>query len=96
MVGSDSFILLEDENRRRWVYEAMQSAVPKEVLAKPDAVADRGYPWITFVAFHYREPELPEEILNFVQEMVNREDILRLIISRDFEKASYRFACPFP
>lgn len=96
MVGSTAFQLLNDESKRRWVYEAMKSAVPEESLAEPDAHAKAGYPWITFVALHFYQPAFPDGLLDFVRDMVNREEILESIKSRDFEKDSYLLRLPLP
>lgn len=96
MVGATAFELLDDENKRRWVYDAMKSAVPKESLQEADAHAEAGYPWITFVALHYYQPAFPDGLLDFVQDMVNREDVLNTIKSRDFEKGSYLLRLPLP
>jgi superfamily II DNA or RNA helicase len=96
MVGPIAFTLLGDENRRRWVYEAMKCAVPAELLNARDQYAEKGYPWITFAAFHYSQAVFPDEVLEFVEEMVNRADILELIKSRNFEKGSYLLRLPLP
>jgi superfamily II DNA or RNA helicase len=96
MVGASAFELLDDESKRRWVYDAMKCAVPEELLGGTDAVAKAGYPWITFAALHYYQPALPEELLEFVRDMVNREDVLKAIAGRDFEKGSYLLRLPLP
>jgi superfamily II DNA or RNA helicase len=96
MAGSNAFALLPNEKERRWVYEAMtHSLPPTKVENQPKFIAD-GYPWITFVAFHYRRPDLPDELLKFVADMVNQDDILELIRCRDFEEGSYLLRLPLP
>lgn len=96
MTGSTAFELLSDESERRWVYEAMtHAAQTKSGEILPEFIS-AGYSWITFVAFHYRQPDIPEEILKFVAEMVNREDILNLIRFRNFEEGSYLIRLPLP
>lgn len=96
MVGATAFELLDDESKRRWVYDAMKSAVPEESLEQDDAHAKAGYPWITFAALHYYQAAFPDGLLEFVQDMVNREDVLNAIKSRDFEKGSYLLRLPLP
>lgn len=96
MIGSNAFELLPDASERRWVYEAMTHAAQTRNSEKHPEFISSGYPWIAFGAFHYRQPDIPEEILNFVAEMVNREDILKLIRFRDFEKGSYLIRLPLP
>lgn len=94
MTGSSAFSLLPTEKERRWLYEAMTHAVPA-AASQPKFIAD-GYPWITFAAFHYRQPNVPEEILAFVSDMVNRDDILELIRCRDFDEGSRLLRLPLP
>jgi superfamily II DNA or RNA helicase len=96
MVGATAFDLLDDENKRRWVYDSMKSAVPEESLQEPDAHSKAGYPWITFGALHFYQPAFPDGLLDFVRDMVNREDILNSIKSRDFEEGSYLLRLPLP
>ena len=96
MVGATAFDLLDDENKRRWVYDSMKSAVPEESLEEPDAHSKAGYPWITFGALHFYQPEFPDGLLDFVRDMVNREDILNSIKSREFEEDSYLLRLPLP
>ena len=94
--GERGYVVLPNERQRRWVYEAMQLAVPKEQLRDPDAVAEAGWPWITFVAFHYSQLELSQEILDFVDNLVNREAILSAIRERNFEPGSHLLRLPLP
>ena len=96
MVGATAFDLLDDENKRRWVYDSMKSAVPEESLEEPDAHSKAGYPWITFGALHFYQPAFPDGLLDFVRDMVNREDILNSIKSREFEEGSYLLRLPLP
>jgi superfamily II DNA or RNA helicase len=96
MVGTTAFTLLDDESKRRWVYDAMKSAVPRESLAEVDTHSEAGFPWIRFAAFHYYQPAFPNGLLEFVQDMVNRDDVLNNIKSRDFEKGSYLLRLPLP
>lgn len=42
IVGEIAYAVLPVEDQRRWVYEAMKLAVPKELLHEPDDVACEG------------------------------------------------------
>ena len=96
MVGERAYAVLPVEDQRRWVYEAMKLAVPRELLQEPDDVAVKGSPWITFVAFHYSQTELAREILDFAEHMVNREAVLSLIRERNFETGAHLLRLPLP
>lgn len=96
MAGNTSFTLLNHEDQRRWVYDAMKCAVPKDLLNEPDAFSEGGYPWVTFVSFQYRQSNLTDEIAQFVEEMVNRDAVVESIMARDFEKGSYLIRLPLP
>jgi hypothetical protein len=96
MVGNDAFAILSTEKERRWVYEAMQSAIPQATSATQPKFIAEGYPWISFVAFHFRRKSVSAEILAFVKEMVNREQILGQIEFRNFERDSYLYRFPLP
>lgn len=98
MVGRDGVGLVENEVDRRCVFSAMENAVPTdEGEDRPQFVAD-GYPWITYVAFRYKEPgdHLSRELLDFSENMVNREHILDTIRRREFEPGSYLIRLPLP
>ena len=96
MVGGELNELLGDQRVRRWIFDAMKCAVPAESLGSRDEHAESGYPWITFVAFHYEQSTLPEGLLQFVADMVNRDDILGAVMSREFVAGSHILRLPLP
>ena len=96
MVGGNMNTLLRDQRAKQWIYDAMKCAVPAELLNDRDEHAERGYPWITFVAFHFKQPSLPEGLLQFVADMVNREDILDAVRCRNFVPGSHILRLPLP
>lgn len=98
MLGRDGAGLLENPVDRKCIFYAMENAVPiEDGEERPKFVLD-GYPWITFIAFHYRElpDQLSEEVLEFTKDMVNRDDIRDLIRRRDFEPGAYLVRFPLP
>jgi superfamily II DNA or RNA helicase len=84
-------------SERRYVYEAMKSAMPNvSQELKAPFETDTKTPWVTFVAFHYRESDVSQEVLTFIQEMVNKDDILELIKDRSFEPGAHLVRLPLP
>lgn len=98
MVGPDALDLVPDRADRRKIYSAMENAVPAEDSGEQPRFINEGHPWITFVAFHYRQPssELSTELLEFTSEMVNRDQILDQIRRREFEAGAYLIRLPLP
>ena len=97
MIGRDGIDLIEKEGHRRCIYDAMVNAVP-DIKEERQQYVVEGYPWIKFVAFHYRKriPDLSDDILEFVKEMINKDDIIELIRTRNFETGSYLCRFPLP
>jgi len=96
MVGASAFAVLSEEDERRLVYNAMTNAVPGISLEEQQQFVKDGYPWITFVALHYRQIDLPAEMMAFTEQMINRDDVIDQIRSRDFEKGSHLLRLPLP
>ena len=97
MVGTDPFQLLRTEKERRWVFQAMETSVPEGDFSKRAAFEiEAQHPWIVFVAFHYHQPKIPLEVLEFVKDMVNKEAILEQIMSRSFEPGAHLIRLPLP
>lgn len=97
MVGADAFEILPTDRERRWVFDAMKTAVPVEAPAQKEPFEkDAKLPWIVFTAFHYRQPEVSPDVLEFMEGMVNKDDILELVKSRSFEPGAYLVRLPLP
>jgi superfamily II DNA or RNA helicase len=96
-VGADAFTILPTEKERRWVYQAMKTAIPGMDPAKKVAYEiEAKLPWLVFAALHYQQLEIPLELLEFVQDMVNKDDILEQITSRSFESGASLIRLPLP
>ena len=96
MLGRDATALVKEGRPRRWIYDAMKCAVPADSLDAPDEYAEAGSPWLTFVAFHFHQSSIPTGLLEFVADMVNREEILSAVRSRDFPPGAYLLRLPLP
>ena len=98
MVGRDAFELVGQELDRKNIYSALENAVPN--MEEPDELAfiAKGRPWITFVAFHYKEAEnkIPHDLSIFISDMVNRDEILEAFQRHEFEPGSYLLRLPLP
>jgi superfamily II DNA or RNA helicase len=85
---------LENGEARQLVYEAMEEAykamrVPAEEEADDD-------PWITFVALRFKKPQLPPDLLVFLEDVVNREQMEELVKNRSFRPGDYLIKLPLP
>ena len=97
MVGADAFEILPTDRERRWVFDAMKTAVPVDDPAQKEPFEkDAKLPWIVFTAFQYRQTEVSPDVLAFVEGMVNKEDILELVKFRSFEPGAYLIRLPLP
>jgi superfamily II DNA or RNA helicase len=100
MIGSDGVDLIKDYNNRRLIFDAMTnaSATCTEDENKLDEFIKIGYPWLTFVSLNYRKKEIdvPEAWMEFIEEMINRDEILELLISKSYEKISILVRFPLP
>lgn len=85
---------LEDSIDRELIYEAMEEAY--KVTTKPGEKEVDPEPWITFVSFRFKRTDMPGELLAFLEDMVNKEQIAELIRSRSFMSEDYLIKLPLP
>lgn len=78
--------------QQRWIYDAMGNSISSvaEVAA--------AMPWITFVALRLRRHlnAIPQDLLDFLEGMINREEILETIRRREFLIGSALVRLPLP
>ena len=88
---SGSSILQDSKNRTR-ILEAMENSISTE-----PAFAEAN-PWITFFSFRHRKPEdqLPPEILEFLEGMVNAERIKEEILTASYPSDAVLVRFPLP
>lgn len=94
MARYDGITGLQDLVERQLIYEAMEEAY-KATVAPVDEEADPVH-WITYVTFRYKSADLPAELLAFLEDMVNKDQIAELIRSRSFMAEDYLIKLPLP
>jgi superfamily II DNA or RNA helicase len=92
----NAFAVFPEENERRWVYDALTSAIQNIRSESASHFITEGSPWITFVALHFRQNDISDELMAFVSDVVNRDAILELLRCREFETGSYLIRLPLP
>ena len=57
-----------------------------------------GHPWVTFVSFVYHEDDgkLPIALMEFVNGMVNKEEIIATVCNREYELGDVILRLPLP
>ena len=83
---------LSEEKTRRYIYDAMENA------ASDGEAFSSGQPWITYVSFQLirSESHLPSEVLEFLEDMVNGEEIMTTLLSGAYTENSVLLRLPLP
>ncbi len=84
---------LEDPIKRQLIYEAMEEAYKATVQPIDEAESTS---WITFVSFRFKHTGLPAELVAFLGDMANKEQIAELIKNRSFRAGDYLIKLPLP
>jgi superfamily II DNA or RNA helicase len=100
MLGEDGTGIINDMNERKLIYDAMENACAT-CQEGEDGLLEyikTGYPWITFIALNFRKREVDilEDLMDFIGEMVNKDDIYELLITKNYEKNSILIRLPLP
>ena len=92
LVDTSGASILEDPKNQRRILESMKHSI------SDDQSDESQRPWITFFSFRYRKPEdqLPPEILEFLEGMVNAERIEEEILAAAYPKNSMMVRFPLP
>lgn len=102
MLGRDGIDLIPDESHRRLIFDAMNNAsnicTSRDVAKDVTSFVREGYPWLKFVAFNYRENEnqLNSELEEFIREMVNKDEIHELLVTKNYEPGAILIRLPMP
>jgi len=97
MLGPDSSLF--NKKLKKLIYDAMSNA--SILCTSEDKIVGYvkdGFPWITFVALNYREEEidLHDELREFVNVMVNRDEVVELLLTKSYELGSVLIRLPLP
>ena len=94
MAGSMGLI---EPRERRLVFDAMANAATliADDSGCPEWVRN-GNPWITFVSLNHVLAELPSELLQFCDDMINQDDILNAVTTKSYEAGSQILKLPLP
>lgn len=100
MLGVDGVGLIPDNSRQQIIIDSMRNA-RAICTTDEDQLSEfvrLGHPWLNFVALHFRkkQEDLPEDLLTFIQEMVNRDQILVAVKDKDFERGAVLVRLPLP
>ena len=89
MTGSS---VLQDSKNRTRILEAMENSISSE------SAFEEANPWITFFSFRHRKPEdqLPPEILEFLDGMVNAERVKEDILTASHPSDAVLVRFPLP
>ena len=62
------------------------------------ALVSEGHPWIRFISFvfHEDDDQLPSALIEFVDDMVNKDDILATVGNREYEMGDIILRLPLP
>ncbi len=102
MLGHDGKDLVPDGKLRKLIFDAMGNAsnicTNGGDSAEVTGFVNDGYPWIRFVALNYREREdnLPDEWMEFIKDMVNKDEISELLITKNYEPDTVLVCLPLP
>lgn len=88
---SHSIPALRSDRAQLLIFEAMESA-QKEI----DLGVSEEIDWIKFISFRYRSSSLPKDLLEFIESMVNREQLEEQIKTRAFRPGDYLIKLPLP
>jgi len=90
--------LTDNDKNRNHVWDAMKFSgqcianSPKKATARIQELK----PWITFVSFRFRALELKPDLLEFMEEMTNKDLLLEDIKRKNFERGSNLIKLPLP
>lgn len=95
MARCDGINGLEKPPNPQLIYEAMEESYKKVVAETIDEGLDEA-PWITFVAFRFKGTQLPPELMAFLEDLVNKDQMMELVKTRFFRSGDYLIKLPLP
>lgn len=98
-IGKKAIELTESSTNRRFIFDAMMNAslVCDSVIDAPNFVK-LGYPWLSFVTLNYKQDlnQIPLDLSEFLNDVINKEDIIEAFVAKSFEKGSSIIKLPLP
>ena len=85
---------LEDPKTQHLIIDAMEEA--EKQRNRRIRESDQAKYWISFVAFRYRQEQLSPDLLNFMSEMVNVDQLKDQILQRNFQPGAHLVRFPLP
>ena len=85
---------LEDPETQQLIMDAMEESEKQRNHRVTDSEEIKY--WISFVAFRYRQEQLSDDLLNFMSEMVNIEQMTDQILQRNFQPGAHLVRFPLP
>ena len=97
-IGRDAVSVTGSGTDRRVIFDAMRNA-SWVCDGVPDALdfIKKGYPWLTFVTMTYKSRDvISEDLSAFLEDVINKDEIIDLISSNAYEVDSYLVKLPLP
>lgn len=85
---------LTEELDRQLIFEAMEES-HKATTAPVDTEAKQN-PWITYFSLRFKNSVLLPEVVEFLDDVVNREQLAELLKNRSFRAGDYLIKLPLP
>jgi hypothetical protein len=79
---------------RQLVYESMEEA--HKAMLEPITSNVERQAWITFVSLRYKSSQLPAGLESFLEDVVNREQLVETVRNRAFLQGDYLIKLPLP
>lgn len=97
MVKTEKIPILSEALERKLVYNAMEFQSFR-ISNKATQIMIEGYPWIRFVSLFWRRTlnQLPQDLIDFTADMVNKDSILEQIKAGDYKSGYYLIKLPLP
>lgn len=101
MIGGDILNLISAKAERRLIYDGMENScatLQNESDEDIPAYIKNGYPWIKFVSLQFigTEDEIADDLSEFIKDFINKEDILDLLKTKNYESGSILIRLPLP
>ena len=80
------------------IIDSMRNAYCHLIEETQTPLISEGHPWVTFVSFVYHEDDgkLPIALMEFVNGMVNKEEIIATVCNREYELGDVILRLPLP